>query len=229
MTRRTRWLVVAGLAVVVVLVAWVAGREGGDPAPQSSGGSVRLGPDPGQPVEEYRAGLTRQLPPPGVTVLALVQPAAQLDVRAAAALAGPTPVETAVFRVPLPRVQTALRFEPVTGTGDPAAALGVARDRAAFGAAADASRLTGRPRAVAAAERRAYDDPSCRCVLALVVRADRTRLDALAADPSVRAVHAAPPGSRSEDLALAPLLPEQRTAADPLPDDGPVPPAPPGR
>ena len=102
----------------------------------------------------------------------------------------------------------------------------MARGRAAFAAAADASRLTGRPRDVAAAERRAYDDPSCRCVLALVVRADRARLDALAADPSVRAVHAAPPGSRTSDLALAPLLPDQRTASDPLPDDGPVPPAP---
>ena len=106
------------------MVAWVAGSEGGDPAPPTTGGSVRLGPDPGQSVEEYRAGLARQLPPPGETVLALVQPTAQLDVRSAAALAGPTPVETAVFRVPLPRVQTALRFEPVTGTGDVAGALG---------------------------------------------------------------------------------------------------------
>ncbi len=222
MTRRTRWLVLAGLAVVVVLVAWVAGREGGDLEAQTTGGSVRLGPDPGQSVQEYRAGLARQLPPPGQTVLALVQPTAQLDVRSAAALAGATPVQTAVFRVPIPRVQTALRFEPVTG--DLPGALGVARDRAAFEASADASRLTGRPRDVAAAERRAYDDPSCRCVVALVVRADRARLDALAADPSVRAVHAAPPGSRVQDLALAPLLPDQRTAADPLPDDGPVPP-----
>lgn len=224
MTARTRWLVVAGLAVVVLLVAWVAGSEGGGPAPQTTGGSVRLGPDPGQSVPEYRADLARQLPPPGETVLALVQPTAQLDVGAAAALAGPTPVETAVFRVPVPRVQTALRFEPVTGPLP--GALRVARDRAAFAASADATRLTGRQRDVAAAERRAYDDPSCRCVLALVVRADRARLDALSADPSVRAVHAAPPGTRTVDLALAPLLPEQRTAADPLPDDGPVPPAP---
>ena len=226
MTARIRWLVLAALAVVVVVVAWVAGGEGGDPGTRTAGGSVRLGPDPGQSVAEYRADLARQLPPPGETVLALVQLTGQLDVRSAAALAGRTPVETAVFRVPLPHVQTALRFEPVTGTGDPAGALEVASGRAASAAAADASRLTGRPRDVAAAERRGYDDPSCRCVLALVVRADRARLAAMAADPSVRAVHAAPPGSRTQDLAIAPLLPEQRTAADPVPDDGPVPPAP---
>ena len=131
-----------------------------------------------------------------------------------------------MFRAPLPRVQTALRFEPVTGTGDLAAALEVARGRAAFAASADASRLTGRPRDVAAAEQRIYDDPSCPCIAALVVRADRARLDALAADPAVRAVDAAPTGTEPRDLALAPLLPDQRTAADPLPDDGPVPPAP---
>ncbi|TCK25017.1 hypothetical protein [Pseudonocardia endophytica] len=224
MTSRARWLVLAGIAVVVVVVAWVAGREGGDPSAQDAGGSVRLGPDPGQSVREYRADLARQLPPPGQTVLALVQPTAQLDLDAATALAGPTPVETAVFRIPIPRVQTALRFEPVTGPLP--GALRVARDRAAFAASADATRLTGRRHDVAAAERRAYDDPSCRYVLALVVRADRARLDALSADPSVRAVQAAPAGTRTRDLALAPLLPEQRTAADPLPDDGPVPPAP---
>ena len=227
MSGRTRLFLLAGLAVVVVLVAWVAGTEGGGGSSASrAGGSVRLGPDPGQPVEEYRADLARQLPPPGEQVPALVQLTAQLDVPAAAALAGPTPVQTAVFRVPVTRVQTALRFEPVTGTGDPAGALRVAYDRAAFAASADATRLSGRPRDVAAAERRGYDDPACRCVAALVVTADRARLDALAADPRVRAVQAAPAGTEPRDLALAPLLPEQRTAADPLPDDGPVPPAP---
>lgn len=223
MRARTRVAVLAGLALVVVLAAWVAGGQGGGPVPASTPGSVRLGPDPGQAVAEYRADLARRLPPPGPETLALVQLDRPVDAPAAAALAGPSPVVTAVFRVPLQRVQTALRFEPVTGTGDAAAALGVARQRAGFAAGADVSRLTGRPAAVAAAEQRAYADPACACVLALVVRADRARLDALAATLGVRAVDAAPVGSQQRDLALSPLLPEQRSAADPLPDDGPVP------
>jgi hypothetical protein len=37
-------------------------------------------------------------------------------------------------------------------------------------------------------------------------------------------VQAAPPGVAARELALAPLLPEQTLTADPVPDDGPVPP-----
>ena len=62
-------------------------------------------------------------------------------------------------------------------------------------------------------------------MLALVVRADRAALEALAGRPGVRAVHAAPAGVTERELALSPLLPEQIERADPLPDDGPVPPA----
>jgi hypothetical protein len=62
-------------------------------------------------------------------------------------------------------------------------------------------------------------------VLALVVRADRAALEALAADPGVRAVDAAPVGATEPELALSPLLPGQVERADPPPDDGPVPPA----
>lgn len=223
MTGRARIIILGGLALVVVMVAWVAGGEGGGSTPTRTAGSVRVGPDPGQAVAEYRADLGRLLPAPGEQTLALVQLTEQIDTPAAAALAGPSPVVTAVFRVPLPRVQTALRFEPVTGTGDLDAALDVARQRAGFAAGADASRLTGRPAAVAAAEQRAYRSPACVCVLALVVRADRARLDPLAATLGVRAVQAAPVGTQPRDLALSPLLPEQTSAADPLPDDGSVP------
>ncbi|MBW0102598.1 hypothetical protein [Pseudonocardia sp. KRD291] len=223
MRARTRIAVLGGLALVVVLAAWFAGSEGGGPTPARTAGSVRLGPDPGQAVAEYRADLARRLPAPGETTLALLQLDRPLDTATAAALAGPSPVVTAVFRVSLPRVQTALRFEPVTGTGDVAAALDVARQRAGFAAGADASRLGGRRAAVASAEMRALDSPSCACLPALVVRADRARLEALSTTPGVRAVDAAPVGTQVTDLALAPLLPEQTAAADPLPDDGPVP------
>ena len=78
---------------------------------------------------------------------------------------------------------------------------------------------------MAAAEAAALSAPAAACVLALVVRADRAGLEALAARPGVRAVQAAPAGVAARELALAPLLPEQTRPADPLPDDGPVPPA----
>jgi hypothetical protein len=61
-------------------------------------------------------------------------------------------------------------------------------------------------------------------VLAVVVRADRAALEALAARPGVRAVDAAPVGTTERELALSPLLPGQLTRAEPPPDDGPVPP-----
>ena len=49
-------------------------------------------------------------------------------------------------------------------------------------------------------------------------------LEQVAAQPGVRAVHAAPAGTTRVELALAPLLPGQTERVDPLPDDGPVPP-----
>jgi hypothetical protein len=225
-TGRARLAVLAACAAVVLLAAWWTGRETGPagPAAPVAAGQVRLGPEPGEPVADYLARLPAELPPPGEPVLALVQYGTG---RTAASLAAAAPVTApviAVFRVPLPRVQTALRFEPVEPGVPAPTALASAQERAR-GAAADAGRLTGRAGAVAAAEAAALADPGCPCAVAVLVRADRAALDALAAAPDVRAVHAAPAGTAVRELALAPLLPEQATAADPLPDDGPVPPA----
>ncbi|MFP5070285.1 hypothetical protein ACLFMI_11535 [Pseudonocardia nantongensis] len=230
------WLVAsAGLLLVVLVTAWVAGSGSGPPAPTT--GSVRLGPEPGQDVAGYLATLPATLPPPGATAPALVQLDVPRDTAGAAALAGQATVGTVVFRVPIDRVQTALRFEPVTGTGEVRAALDVARERAAFAAEADAARAADsaatappqarealeRRAAVTAAERRRLADPGCACVVALVVTADRAGLDGLASRDGVRAVQAAAPGTRPRDLALSPLLPEQTGTVTPPPDDGPVP------
>ena len=140
---------------------------------------------------------------------------------AVAAVAGSSPV-TAVLRAPIPRVQTALRFEALEEGVAPVQALENAQARARQRAEADAARLTGRQRDVAAAEARLLADPGCRCVLALVVRADRAGLAALAGRPEVRAVQAAPPDVTARELALSPLLPEQVERADPPVDDGGV-------
>ena len=224
MTTRRRILLYVTCLAVLLGVAWYAGSGSSSSGPPPSAtGSVRLGPDPGTAVADYLATLPGDLPAPGVTVPALVQLDAEVTGPQAVALAADGTLAEVVWRVPLPRVQTALRFEPLDDGVPPATAVDTARQRAALAAQADADRRTGRPGAVAAAEQAALARPGCGCVVALVVEADRTVLEALATRPGVRAVQAAPAGARLTDLALAPLLPEQTERADPLPDDGPVP------
>jgi hypothetical protein len=215
--------VLLACAAVVLLAAWYAGAQFPASAPAPAPGSVRLGPEAGEEVAAYLQRLPAELPAPGVDALALVQFTAELPGSAAVpAVAGAVPV-TAVLRVPLPRVQTALRFEPLEPGMPVPAALDAARQRARHEAAADAQRQVGRAAEVAAAEARALADPAAPCVLAVLIRAERADLDAVAARPDVRAVHAAPAGVTARELAIAPLLPDQVERADPLPDDGTVP------
>jgi hypothetical protein len=222
---RSRIAVLAGCLVVVLLAAWFAGTQHSPMASMAPTGTVRLGPEAGEDVAAYLARLPTTLPPAGVRAPALVQLSAEATpAEALDAIGGVTPV-TAVLRVPLPRVQTALRFEDLEPGVAPATAVQSARVRAQQAAAADA-RLPGRPGAVAATEAAALDRADCRCVVALVVDGDRAALAAVGGRPAVRAVEAAPPGTTSLELALAPLLPEQTVRADPPPDDGPVPAAP---
>jgi hypothetical protein len=222
-TGRARTGVLLACVAVVVLTAWYAGARFPASAPAPAPGSVRLGPEPGEEVAAYLQRLPAELPAPGVEALALVQFAAELpESEAAPAVAGAVPV-TAVLRVPLSRVQTALRFEPLAQGTPVSVALDAARQRAQQEAAADAQRQAGRAADVAAAEAGVLADPAAPCVLAVVIRAERAGMDAVAARPEVRAVHAAPAGVTERELAIAPLLPEQVERADPLPDDGAVP------
>ncbi|MDT7771608.1 MAG: hypothetical protein QOC67_532 [Pseudonocardiales bacterium] len=270
---RPLWPALLCVLLVLLAVAWVAGRQSlfGAPDQPASLDAVRLGPDPGAPVAAYLAGLPARWPPPGApAVPALVQFGTELDgASVARLLAGVTPA-TAVIRVPLPRVQTALRFEalPPVDLADPVLGaqrqLALAQQAAARDASAEAGRLTGRAASVARYEAAvlggglggaaggapsgaapgapsgaAPGGPSgeaggaqsgaptpCRCVLAVLVVGDRAALSRLAEQPAVRAVDAAPAGTPTSGVALAPLLPEQTQAADPVPDDGPVPSSP---
>jgi hypothetical protein len=270
---RPLWPALLCVLLVLLAVAWVAGRQSlfGAPDQPASLDAVRLGPDPGAPVAAYLAGLPARWPAPGApAVPALVQFGTELDgASVARLLAGVTPA-TAVIRVPLPRVQTALRFEalPPVDLADPVLGaqrqLALAQQAAARDASAEAGRLTGRTASVAryeaavlggglggaaggaqtgaapggqsgaaggaqsgAAPGAQSGAPTpCRCVLAVLVVGDRAALSRLAEQPAVRAVDAAPAGTPTSGVALAPLLPEQTEAADPVPDDGPVPSSP---
>lgn len=219
MTTRGRVGVLVACAVVAMLIALYAAAQSPPAVPPPPAGSVHLGPDPGEDVAAYLS--SRPVPAATAVAPALVQFAIEQPVAGATALVAGATVVTAVFRVPIPRVQTALRFEAL----EPGAvgAFDLARQRAASASAAGAARLTGRSRDIAAAEAVALTTPGCACVLALVVRAEGSVLTRIAARPGVRAVDAAPPGTADRELALSPLLPEQRERADPLPDDGPVP------
>jgi len=215
-TTRGRLALLAACGVVAALVALYTAVSAPGPTPGPPPGTVRLGPEPGEAVAAYLPRAAATLPPPGVTALALVQFA---DERAVADVEAPGTATEAVFRVDLPRVQTALRFVPLE-SGSPTA-LDTARRQAASAATADAGRLTGRAAAVATAEAAALARPECPCVVALVVSADGAALRRPGA--GVRVIEAAPQGVTLRELALSPLLPEQADRADPLPDDGPVP------
>ena len=225
MTTRGRLAVLVACLVAVVATAWYVGLRNPPSAAQPTAGTVRLGPEAGEEVAAYLARLPATLPPDGTRAPALVQLGAEVAApEALAAVAGTVPL-TVVFRVPIPRVQTALRFVALEPGVPAATALDNARTRAARAAAADA-RMPARPGAVAAAEAAALDRADCRCVVALVVDGDRAGLDAVARRAPLRGVEAAPPGTAERELALAPLLPEQTVRVDPPPDDGAVPPAP---
>lgn len=218
--------------LVVAGVALVAARQSmlGAPAGTASTDAERLGPEPGQRVAAYLAALPGRLPPPGAApVPALVQLTAATDAAAAAGMTGRALPVKAVFRVTLTRVQTALRFQPLSPVDEPDPVAGrtrqltLAQADARRSAEIDAARLTGRPARVAAAEAAALASPGCRCVVALLVDGDRAALDALVRAPGVRAVDAAPVGTPVDGVALSPLLPEQSATAGPVPDDGPLP------
>jgi hypothetical protein len=214
--------VLLSCVVLVLIAAWYAGAQHAPSGPAPAAGIVRLGPEAGEDVAAYLARIPATLPPEGSRAPALVQLfAAATPAEALDAVAGASPV-TAVFRVPLPRVQTALRFVDLEPGVPAGVALENARVRAQQAAAADTG-LTGRPGVVAAAEAAELDRADCRCVVAMVVDGDRTGLATIAGRAAVRAVEAAPPGTTGVALALAPLLPEQTVRADPLPDDGPLP------
>lgn len=212
--------------MVLLVTVWAAGRQSTGPSGDGGTDAARLGPAAGEDVTAYLARARDPAPGAGPR-LALVTYDAEVPPSAVVLPTGVTASQV-VFRVPLARVQTALRREdvPTTGVADAVAAVQL---RAAGEARADAAAAPpGRARDVAAAEA-ALLAGRCACVLALVVRGDLAALAPLATAPGVRVVEVAPPGASTARLAVSPLLPEQGPgralgpAVGPVPDDGPVP------
>lgn len=218
---RSRTALVVLLLLVTVGAVYAAGRQSAPPAQPYD--VQRLGPEPGERVADYLTRAAATLP--GVTdgeVWALVQLTASLDTAAAARLVAAVRPSRVVFRVPLPRVQTALVTRELPGQRPLDELIDAQRFAAQDRADAATRAASTRAAAVAAAEADALR-AACTCVLALLVLADRPGLDTLTVAPEVRAVHAATPATPLPAIALSPLLPEQIEVAGPVPDDGPLP------
>jgi len=214
MLSRFGWLVAVVVAVGTVLVLGLnttvrrAGTAG-----------VSLGPSSGEQVDSYLEHAA--LPAAGGPYWALVTLRAELTGPAAAAIPGPARLARVVLQVPIDRVQTAQLSIDLADQRDRAVELQAAMkaaadqlqripaadDRAAAVTQVSVSRLRG----------------DCTCVLAMLVHGSADELRVIAAQPSVRAVQAAPARTELRALSVMPLLPEQTTVVAPLPDDGPVP------
>ena len=219
---RARWVLAALLFVTFGAAVLVAGQRPPGPAPLP--GVERLGPEPGEPVAHYAARAAASVPPAGAgPAWALVQFSDHLAARDAAEITRNVRLARVVLRVPLDRVQTALVTRVVPGQYPEAEIAAGLRSAASARSAATAGSPPGsRSGAVAAAEAARLRD-GCACVVAALVHGDRAALSSVATQPQVRVVHAAEVGTPPSGLALAPLLPEQREVAGPVPDDGPVP------
>lgn len=225
MPRQARWAVLAVLLVVFGFAVWVAGQCG-EPVHSSD---QRLGPEAGEPVADYLRRAGASLPPAqSQPAWALVELNDYLEPGAAADLTRDVRLSRVLFRVSLPRVQTALITRDLPDQRSAPDLTEVLIDRSMESAAqerlAAAREMPGGRREAVAAAEAVQLRRGCACVLALLVLGDGDHLRAVSARPGVRAVHAAFPDTPIQDIAISPLLPEQLDIAGPVADDGPVPP-----
>ena len=204
-----------------------AGSRHGTPssATPAAGGSVRLGPEPGEDVAAYLARLPATLPPDGARAPALVQLGAEATAPdALAAVDGTTPRDGGVPRAAAAGADRAA-VRRAGARRAAATALDNARVRAQRAAAAErrhcgSARRGGGGGGAGAGPRR----------VSVRARAGRRRRPGRARRGRGAGGGAGggggPAGHDRGELALAPLLPEQTVRADPPPDDGPVPAAP---
>jgi hypothetical protein len=215
---RASGVVLAVLAVVFSCTVWIAGQHD-EPVPA---GVQRLGPEAGEPVVIYLRRASASLPAGHSARWALVQLDSYLTPGRAAELSQGVRISKVVLRVPLPRLQSALITRDLPGQQPVAELVSAQRSAAAERLAASRAASDSRHVAVAAAEA-AQLRQGCACVLALLVFGDGDALHVVAQRPAARVVQAALDHTSVEDLAIAPLLPEQSDIAGPVPDDGPVP------
>ncbi|HEU5111575.1 MAG TPA: hypothetical protein VFT95_23790 [Micromonosporaceae bacterium] len=237
---RLRVPLLAGLSVLVALLAAVWAAGDGSPVGDDTVGDVaRVGVSQGQSIPAYvldsRAELDRLAADPRAgEVYALVTLAAYLAPDRVAPIVGGAAVSAVYVRVPLPRTQTEIiRIDAFRVPEDVLAGMeseALRKDGEALDYRDLSARLTGagaqerRLRAVydsgarvAEAEAEAYRR-RCSCVYAAIVRATPAALVEVARRPGVRAVDAAPEVRRLDRAVFLPPLPEQADVARPPAD-----------
>jgi hypothetical protein len=239
-----RWwpvLALASVLAVAIVALTLAQRDGSDPgSPPAS--VARVGPEQGQPVDEYLSQAATRL-----DGLAGTEPTyALVQLRAYTAPDGLPPllpaegvtVVRAMMRAPIPQVQTEIITAPLRGdVRSVPADVTRAMDQQVAGKRADADDakrsargLTGSSRSesrlrdfyqdsadISRAEADAFA-AHCACVYALVVRAVPEVLRQLATVGGVRATDPAAGVDELNQAAFVPLLPEQVHSVEPLPD-----------
>lgn len=219
MPDRTAVAVAAACATGLVAVVLTLGAT--TPPRPTPIGTDRLGPDSGEPIDEYLARAHTSLTDEANTEeprWALLSLDHELTATAVRHLLGDdVRLSELWFRVPIERVQTPIVAIPVGGAESVERAPGYAaarlsggaggHDRAARVAAASAARLGS----------------GCACVIAATLHAPPAALADVATRPGVRAVEALPPDAVFGRFAVTPLRPDQTVAATPGPDDGSVP------
>ncbi|MFJ2669075.1 hypothetical protein ACIO14_32475 [Nocardia fluminea] len=205
---------ITAIGAAILLV--IAFRE---PPPASAVATDRLGPAPGEQVEQYLVDATASLDGGDTDEhWALVSFTDYLAPQQLPAAADGLRISGVIQHVPVDRVQTPVITvatpagdEPAVKSGEAAAGLVAAQQFRDERSAAIARVTQSRLRA------------GCACTAGVVVRGTLPQLRDLATQPGVRAVQALPADAIAGRFAVSPLLPGSSDTVTPNPDDGPVP------
>lgn len=245
MTAAARVAKVAGVGLVIVLALVVILTALRTELPRSAGVMTdAVGPESGETIAAYRDRAAATLTVGGRSDddnranddravdghhWALVSADTEWSPAEAARVVRDLPRASAlIVRVPVDGVAMPVTesvvAEPVAGEDSRVATFTRALERTAAGSASVAATVPagereGRKAALTATRIRAGTP----AIIGLVVRGPADDLRAMADAPGVRAVEALPADAVWGQFAVRPLLPQQTEAADPLPDDAPVP------
>ncbi|MFD6355244.1 hypothetical protein [Nocardia tengchongensis] len=212
--RRAGFVIAAALLVaLIVVLGWAI------PPRAAIIATDRLGPESGEPVADYLARAQQSLA--GTDAAGRWALLSFTDGVTAARIpefSGGLRISEVDYHVAVDRVAT-----PIIAIGVPAgeaAAVASVKSAAAQMESTDTfdARSTQVKNLVATRLR-----AGCACVVGVVLYGPPAELRTLAAQPGIRAVEALPADASAAVFAVSPLLPEQREAAVPGPDDGPVP------
>ncbi|GGK65792.1 hypothetical protein [Nocardia camponoti] len=217
--RPSRGVLIGGAFLLIAAVAsMILGIT--NPRPSLGITTDRLGPAPGQQIEQYfdqaRDSLHGTDSDPHWALVSFTE---YLTAQQLPQAVDGLRISGVIWHVPIDRVQTPVLTvatpagdTPAVNSADAAAGL-LAAQQFRDQRSADIAKVTeSRLRA------------GCACAAGIVVRGTLTQLNELAAKPDVRAVQALPADAVAGRFAVSPLRPDQvGIATTTVPDDGPVP------